>query len=85
VTMSANRAVTATFQHFCIVPRLKGKTLRAARSRARRAHCSLGKVKRVFSTRVKKGRVVSQKPASGRRLRGHSRLRLEISRGKRSP
>jgi uncharacterized delta-60 repeat protein len=83
VTMSANRSVTATFQHFCIVPRLKGKTLRKAKLRVRKAHCSLGKVKPVFSSKVKKGHVVAQKPAPRRRLVGHSRVRLEISKGKR--
>jgi uncharacterized delta-60 repeat protein len=80
VTMDKSHAVTATFQHFCIVPRLKGKTLRIARLRARAAHCSVGKVRPVSSA-VKKGRVVSQKPAAGRRLLGRSRVRLEISKG----
>jgi uncharacterized repeat protein (TIGR02543 family) len=80
VIMDKSHAVTATFQHFCIVPRLTGKTLRIARLRARAAHCSVGKVKLV-SSRVKRGRVVSQKPAAGRRLLGRSRLRLEVSKG----
>jgi PASTA domain-containing protein len=82
LTMDTNHAVTASFRHFCIVPRLKDKTLRRARQSARKAHCSVGKVKPVFSSRVKKGHVVSQKPTAGRRLLGHSRLRLEISKGK---
>ena len=83
VTMSANHSVTATFQHFCIVPRLKGKTLGRARLSARKAHCSLGRVTPVFSSKVKKGHVVAQKPAHGRRLLGRSRVRLEISKGPR--
>jgi beta-lactam-binding protein with PASTA domain len=37
----------------------------------------------VASSKVKKGHVVSQKPAAGRRLVGRSRLRLEISEGPR--
>jgi uncharacterized delta-60 repeat protein len=83
VTMDTNHSVTAGFQHFCIVPRLKGKTLRAAKRSARSAHCLLGKVRLVTSSKVKRGRVVSTKPASRRRLVGRSRLRLEISRGSR--
>jgi uncharacterized delta-60 repeat protein/uncharacterized repeat protein (TIGR02543 family) len=81
VTMSTNRAVKATFQHFCIVPRLKGKTLRIAKLRLHKAHCFLGRVT-LASSKVKKGRVVSQKPAAGRHLVGHSRVRLELSKGK---
>jgi uncharacterized delta-60 repeat protein len=84
VTMTSDRSVTATFQHFCVAPRLKGKTVRAARRRARTAHCSRPKVRRVFSSKVRKGRVVGQKPAPGRHLLGRSRLRLTISKGKRA-
>jgi uncharacterized delta-60 repeat protein len=80
VIMNGNHVVTGTFQHFCIVPRVKGERLRRARLSARKAHCSLGTVKLVFST-LQRGRVVAQKPAPGRRLLGRSRLRLEISKG----
>jgi uncharacterized delta-60 repeat protein len=83
VTMNANHSVTATFQHFCIVPRLKGKTLGRARLSMRKAHCSLGRVTPVFSSKVKKGHAVAQKPAPRRRLVGRSRVRLEISKGPR--
>ena len=82
VTMTTNHAVKATFQHFCFVPRLRGKTLRIAKLRLRKAHCSLGRVKLVASSKVKKGHVVSQKPAAGRRLVGHSRVSLGLSKGK---
>jgi beta-lactam-binding protein with PASTA domain len=41
-------------------------------------------VTRVFSSKVRKGRVVRQKPAPGRHLLGRSRLRLTISKGKRA-
>jgi beta-lactam-binding protein with PASTA domain len=81
--MNANHSVTATFQHFCIVPRLKGKTLGRARLSMRKAHCSLGRVTPVFSSKVKKGHAVAQKPAPRRRLVGRSRVRLEISKGPR--
>jgi hypothetical protein len=68
----------------CVVPKLKGKRVKAAK-RALKAHsCSLGKVKRVFSSRVKKGRVISQRPRPGRHLRHGSKIRLVISKGRRS-
>jgi Divergent InlB B-repeat domain/PASTA domain/Domain of unknown function (DUF5122) beta-propeller len=81
LTMSKNHKVTGTFQHFCIVPRLKGTTLSAAKRSIRARHCYLGRVTLVASSKVKRGRVVSQKPAPGRRLLGHSRVRLTISKG----
>ena len=39
----------------CVVPKLKGKTLKAARKALKKADCKLGKVKG-------KGKVVSQNP-----------------------
>jgi hypothetical protein len=68
----------------CVVPKLKGKSFKAAK-RALGAHsCSPGKVGRAFSTRVKKGRVISQRPKPGRHLSHGSKVRLVISRGRRS-
>jgi hypothetical protein len=49
----------------CVVPRLKGKTLRAAKKALSRAHCALGKVRRAYSSKVRKGRVISQRPGPG--------------------
>lgn len=46
----------------CQVPkRLKGLTLRKARAKLRRAHCTATKVRKVASKKVRKGRVVSAK------------------------
>jgi hypothetical protein len=68
----------------CVVPKIKAKRLKAAK-RALRAHsCSLGKVTRTFSNRVKRGRVISQRPKPGRHLRHGSKVRLVISKGRRS-
>jgi uncharacterized delta-60 repeat protein len=83
VTMSAARSVTATFKALCVVPKLKGKTLRAAKRMLKQAHCSLGKVSRGFSATVKKGRVISAKPRTGKKLAAGSRVRLTVSSGKR--
>jgi uncharacterized delta-60 repeat protein len=82
LTMSADRTATATFNVLCIVPKLKGKTLRAAKQALRRAHCSPGKVTKAFSAKVKKGRVLYQKPKPGRKLAAGARVRLTLSKGK---
>lgn len=49
----------------CVVPKLKGKTLRAARTALKHASCALGKVRPKGQT---KGRVKRQKPAAGKTL-----------------
>src|SRR5262249_56149000 len=43
----------------CVVPKVKGKTLTAAKRAIRKAGCSVGKVTKAFSGKVKKGRVIS--------------------------
>ena len=63
----------------CVVPKVRGKKLSAARRAIRHAHCSLGAVRKVKS-RVKPGRVVSQKPRAGSHLRAGARVRLWVSR-----
>jgi alpha-tubulin suppressor-like RCC1 family protein len=83
LSMTAARSVTATFQHLCVVPKVKGKSLRAAKRAIKKANCSVGKVKRAFSRTVKKGRVISQKPRPGKRLPPGSRVKLKVSKGRR--
>lgn len=68
---------------FCVVPKVRGQTLRAARARLTRANCRLGRVRLVSSRRVKKGRVISQRPQAGRRLADHAKVNLVVSRGRR--
>jgi hypothetical protein len=64
----------------CVVPRLVGKPLMTAWRRVVAAHCRLGKVRRVESARKRKGRVLRQRPAAGKRLPGDSRVNLTIGR-----
>jgi beta-lactam-binding protein with PASTA domain len=80
--MSANRAVTATFNVLCVVPQVKGKTLSAAKRAITKAYCALGKVTRTFSKSVKKGRVISQRPKPGKTLAAGSKVELTVSKGK---
>jgi uncharacterized repeat protein (TIGR02543 family) len=82
VPMNATRLVTATFQRFCVVPRVKGLTLRAARERIRRAHCRAGTIKRSYSS-IDKGHVVSQRPGANRRIRSGAKVNLVVSKGRR--
>jgi PASTA domain len=67
----------------CVVPSVRGKTLRAARAAIRRGTCRMGRVQRRFSSRVKAGRVVSQRPRAGARLAANARVHLVVSKGKR--
>ena len=83
VTMSAARSVTATFTALCVVPKVKGKKLPAAKRALRKSHCSVGKVTRVFSAKVPKGRVISPKPKAGKKLASGARIKLAVSKGKR--
>jgi beta-lactam-binding protein with PASTA domain len=80
--MSADRAVTATFEVLCIVPKVKGKKLPAAKLAITKAHCSVGKVTRTFSKSVKKGRVISQGRKPGTTLAAGSKVNLKVSKGK---
>ena len=69
-------------QVVCVVPKLKGKTLRSATRALTKAHCSVGKLTRTFSAKVGKGRVIASKPASGKTLAQGARVRLQVSKGK---
>jgi serine/threonine-protein kinase len=76
--------VTAFSASHCVVPKLKGKTLSAAKRALRSHSCSLGKVKRSFSATVKKGRVISERPKPGTRLQQGAKVSLVLSKGRRS-
>jgi hypothetical protein len=67
----------------CRVPRVSGLSLARAEALVRRSHCSLGKIRRQYSPRIKRGRVISARPAAGRVLPNQSRVSLVVSRGRR--
>jgi hypothetical protein len=67
----------------CVVPRLKGKTLAAARVALSRSNCRLGKVTRAYSRTVRLGRIALQRPAAGVRLARGAKVSVVISRGRR--
>jgi hypothetical protein len=58
ITTLGGRSVTTTadrftFEQVCVVPKLKGKKLKAAKRALRKAHCGLGKVSGPRTGRVK--------------------------------
>jgi hypothetical protein len=85
IAVGGDRTATAVFAPNppCLVPVLKGRTLARARRALTAAHCRLAAVKRGYSPRVRPGRVVSQAPAAGTKLRNGGRVSVVISRGPR--
>jgi hypothetical protein len=81
VTTNDNVAIKAKFVHRpCVVPNVVGKSFKAAKAAIRKAFCSVGKVRLVASGEAK-GRVISQKPRHGKRLKPHARVALVVSKG----
>jgi PASTA domain/Glucodextranase, domain B len=66
----------------CVVPRLKGKTLRKAKRLLKHAHCRLGKVSRRVSTGVKPGRVIKARFKAGTRHRAGTRIRVTVAKAR---
>jgi uncharacterized delta-60 repeat protein len=71
------------FGDTCVVPSVKRKPLTAARRAIVKAGCSAGKVTKAFSTKVTKGRVISQKPKAGARVAAATKVSLVVSKGTR--
>ena len=82
VYMVTGASVTATFAQLCVVPKVKGKTLAAAKAAIGKASCSVGSVKKKASKAVKKGRVISESPGAGKKLADGARVNLVVSTGK---
>lgn len=64
----------------CVVPRVVGLPFARAAAAIRGAGCSVGRVRRIASSLVPRGRVIAQSPAAGRRLAARARVHLEVSR-----
>jgi hypothetical protein len=62
----------------CIVPKLKGKKLKAAKKDVRRADCKLGKVKKLKGATAKTGKVVKQSPKAGKVLPAGSKVAVKL-------
>lgn len=79
VPMTDTRSVLASFLHDCVVPKVKGKTLKAARRSIRAHGCRVGKIKHAFSARVRRGHVISQNPKPHKVRRPGAKVRLVVS------
>jgi PASTA domain/F5/8 type C domain len=80
---TALAAPTTVVPYQCIVPNLKRKTVRTARRRLTASHCRLGSVRRHYSNRVGRGRIISQRPRRGRELPNRGNVSVVVSRGRR--
>jgi hypothetical protein len=67
----------------CLVPRVVRRKLVTARAIIRRAHCTVAPIRRRYSGRVRRGRVIAQTPVPGSRLPADSQVALIVSRGAR--
>ena len=65
----------------CLVPSVTRKTLTSARRSLVAAHCRVGRVGYAWSRAIARGRVISQRPRPGVRLRAGARVALVVSRG----
>ena len=65
------------------MPNVVGKTLSAARRALARKHCRLGRIGHAFSTKRKKGLVISQKPRAGARRASGAKVNVVVSKGRR--
>jgi endoglucanase len=84
LAMTANHSVTARFARrlaACVVPNVVGMSVGKARSRIATSHCGVGSVTRKASTAGKKGKVLSQTPRAGKRLKNGARVNLAVGKG----
>jgi hypothetical protein len=62
----------------CVVPNLRGKTLKVARKRARRADCKVGNARKLKGATAKTGKVVKQNPKPGVALAPGGTVRVTL-------
>ncbi len=67
----------------CVVPRLVGRTQAQAAAALAQNQCRLGTVRRTYSVRGKKGRVVAQSHRAGTTRGDRARVNIVVSRGAR--
>lgn len=73
------------FDRPCLVPKVIGKSVAKARHAIKAAHCSVGRVTRVYSFAARKGRVVSQRPRAHTPRRAGAKVSLVVSTGRPRP
>lgn len=80
VTTAAGSATSAqTFAYKgCKVPQLKGKKLKAAKKKIRKADCKLGKLKKLHGATAKSGKVTKQNPKPGKVLAPGTKVNVTL-------
>jgi hypothetical protein len=63
----------------CVVPKLEGKKLKAARKALKSADCKLGRVTKLKAATTKSGLVVSQNPQSGKKLAAGAKIAVKLA------
>jgi hypothetical protein len=81
--LSADRAVTATFNLLCVVPDVRGKRLLAAKRTILGANCLVGTVRKI-SSRKTRGTVIAQTPRPRTTHPEGTKVNLTVSKGKRA-
>jgi PASTA domain len=76
-------AVRPPTQARCVVPNVKKKTVAQARRLLASRRCGLGRVRRAYSAKITRGRVISQSRRPGARLPRGTRVGVVVSRGRR--
>ena len=76
-------SVLANTTGLCTVPSVTGKTVPAAKQALARANCRIGAIRRAYSQRVARGRVISETPKAGTVLPRSGKVGIVVSRGTR--
>jgi hypothetical protein len=76
---TATSAQTFTYEG-CIVPRLKGRKLKAAKRQLRRASCAPGKIKKRAKAAAKTAKVVRQRPKPGTLVPPGTKVEITLAR-----
>ena len=64
----------------CLVPKLKGLTLRQLKKALAKAHCRLGKIKKVKAKKSDRGRVLAHTPKAGTKKPAGTRIVVMMGR-----
>ncbi len=82
VTTAAGTTTASAADQFtytaCVVPKLKGKKVKAARKALTKADCKLGKVKKLKGATTKTGKVKKQSPKQGKVLAPGAKVSVKL-------
>ena len=66
----------------CVVPKVAGRSEKAAAKAIKKAGCKVGNVTKAHSHRVAKGKVISSHPKAGSKERSGTKVGLVVSSGR---